>query len=356
YDDNVFVRQSNKVDDWYFITTPALLINLPQRKNLFELEYHSDIYNYMDTGKENNVVDQFLRGSAAFNFPGGLSLIVSDNGGHTHEARSESNIAVTGTRRLSKYYENILNAELSYKISDRFKAAVAYDNEYYNFTSENSDFRDRLENGVSGSVYYKFLPKTSAFVQGVYKNVYHNNGGAVGAQLNSDEYWTSVGLTWDATAKLSGSVKGGYQWKLFQNKDKNNFKSGIYQVGLDYKMTGKTTFRLTGTRQALETDDPNANFSTTTNGRLDVLYSPITNWTVNPYGSFANNRYSSDVNAGGDIARRNDNLMYTGFEVKYAPKKWWEAGVGYKHTVRSSNLTFYDYTDNLAYLSIRGFI
>ena len=46
----------------------------------------------------------------------------------------------------------------------------------------------------------------------------------------------------------------------------------------------------------------------------------------------------------------------TGIEAAYDMNKWFSFGVTYTHAKRSSNLTFYDYTDNTVMLTMKATI
>ena len=105
YDDNVFRTDADRIDDWYFLISPGIKLSVPQRDNLFELEYRADIYKYVDTGNANDVVDHFLRGAAAFNFPGGMSIKAEDLANKSHESRGTANTVEVGSN-LSRYYSN----------------------------------------------------------------------------------------------------------------------------------------------------------------------------------------------------------------------------------------------------------
>ena len=356
YDDNVFATSSNEVDDWYFVVSPGLMFKLPQRDNLFELEYRADIFRYVDTGDGNDTEDHSLRAAADINFPGGLSIKVDDLARKAHEPRGDQNLAVTSTAEVNEYYSNMVNAEVSYALSDRFKVAAAYENYFINYKLASNEFRDRTDNGASASVYYRFLPKTSVLVQGIFKDVYHNNDDPAAPTLNSDEYWALAGLTWEVTAKSTGTIKGGYEWKLFDFPGRKDFRSPVFQVILDHRFTPKTAIKLTGLRQAYETDDPSVNYYTTIRGTAEATYRPLRKIELRPYGSYAHNKYSDETTVAGQTARRTDDVWSAGLDATYDMNKWLSFTLGYRHTDRSSNLDFYDYTDNLVLIRFKAVI
>ncbi|MHB8174566.1 MAG: outer membrane beta-barrel protein [Nitrospirota bacterium] len=366
YDDNVFRTSSDAVRDWYFLISPGIRLNVPQRDNLFQLEYRADIYKYVDTGDANDVSDQYLHGAAAFNFPGGMWIKAEDQANKSHEARGTAN-AVVNNGALSRYYSNLVNAEVGYAFADRYKVSIGYQNYIIDYSLPQDKFRDLFANAATLTLFYQLMPKTSALLQGSYKRVYHDNGNQsvheVAQTLNSNEYWAEGGLTWNITAKSTGTIKGGYEWKLFDYPGRKDFRSPIFEVDLDHQFTAKTGIKLSGLRQAFESDDdiggPNnigSDYYTATMGSVELSYRPVTKIDIKPRGSYADQRYAEDITVGTQTGRRKDGLWDAGIDVTYNMNKWVAISLGYTHSKRVSNFTVYDYTDNLAMISLKGTI
>jgi polysaccharide biosynthesis protein VpsM len=362
YDDNVFRTTADRIDDWYFLISPGIKLDVPQRDNLFELEYRADIYKYIDTGKANNVVDHYLHGAAAFNFPGGMSIKVEDLANKSHESRSTANIVELGSN-LSRYYSNLLNAEIAYAFADRYKVAVGYQNYVIDYNLSDQKYRDQFDNAATLTLFYQLAPKTSALVEGSYKRVVHDNpnvspGETPGLNrlFNSNEYWARAGLTWNITAKSTGTIKGGYEWKIFDNPESKSFRSPIFEVDIDHNFTSKTAIKLSGLRHAFETDEIGASYYTDTTGAIEIDYKPVTKILVTPRSSFSYDDYSQPVTIAGVNATRTDNIWSAGIDVTYNMNKWISVGVGYTHSKRASDFTVYDYTDNLAMIKLKGTI
>lgn len=355
YDDNIFVQNSNEVEDWYFLISPGLLVQHIHGDNHYELEYRADIYRYVDTGAANDVEDHNLRAAISINRPSGLSFSLNDLAKRGHEPRSESNFGVVSLNEVNRYWSNDADIEVAYKFSDRFKLAAAYKNYFIEYDLDTQKFRDRVDNGVGATLYYRFMPKTSLLMQGIYKNVDHLEDNLPAAiRLDSNEYWAMAGLTWDITDKSTGTVKGGYEWKQFDSSGSRDFHSPVYIVSINHRFTPKTSFTLSGLRQASETDDPASPYYTTTQGMLELSFNPIRRLVVKPYGSVTSNRYSGATTVSGDTARRLDLVWLGGVDVSYKLFKYLSFTAGYKHTKRSSTITAYDYTDNMVTLGFKA--
>ena len=368
YDDNVFRTNADRIDDWYFLISPGIKLSVPQRDNLFELEYRADIYEYIDTGNANDVVDHYLRGAAAFNFPGGMSIKVEDLANKAHESRGTENTAAIGSN-LSRYYSNTANAEIAYAFADRYKIALGYQNYIIDYNLSDQKYRDQFDNAATLTLFYQLMPKTSALLEGSYKRVVHDNpNGASGETpglnrlFNSNEYRAEAGLTWDITAKSKGTIKGGYEWKIFDTAGSKNFTNPIFEVDIDHSFTAKTAIKLSGLRQAFETDDATqltqlgADYYTDTTGAIELSYKPVTKIEIKPRGSYSYDKYSQAITIGTQNSTRTDGVWNAGIDLTYNMNKWISVGLGYTHSNRASNFTVYDYTDNLATVKIKGTI
>ena len=314
YDDNVFVlpdgqfmldAKGKRVDrsDWYFLASPGMLVQMGNETNAVEGEFRSDVYRYANTGKANDVEDYYLRLAGVFNKTGRLSVTASDLGSRAHESRSSSNQAISGDE-LNKYYANDLNLQMKYVINRSFDAAIDYKNYTIDYDLGESKYRDRMDNGVGLTLFYKYSPKTSILLEGIYKNVEHTNTThrfttaapitdiSNKGNLDSKEYWLMTGLTWNITSKSIGTAKIGYEWKDFKAKGRSNFGSPIYQVSLAHKFTSKITMKVTGTRQANETDDPAVPYYTSTGAAAEISYFPLRKIEVKPYISDSYSMYA----------------------------------------------------------------
>ena len=364
YDDNVFRTNTDKIDDWYFLVSPGIKLNVPQRDNLFQLEYRADIYKYVDTGNANDIVDHYLRGAAAFNFPGGMSIKVEDMANKSHEARGVENIVEVGSN-LNRYYSNLANAEIAYAFADRYKIALGYQNYIINYNLSDQKYRDQFDNAATLTLFYQLMPKTSALLEGSYKRVNHDNPNVDAASgetpglnrlFDSNEYWAKAGLTWNITAKSTGTIKGGYEWKIFDNPESKSFRSPIFEVDIDHHFTAKTAIKLSGLRQAFETDEVGASYYTDTTGAIGLSYKPVTKIEIAPRGSYSYDKYSHPTTIDTQTATRRDDVWNAGIDLTYNMNKWISVGLGYTYSKRVSNFIVYDYTDNLAMVKLTGTI
>jgi len=355
YDDNVYITNGNEVDDFYFVISPGFYINNSQNmNNELKLTYNADIYRYIDTHAANDVEDHFVSGLIHLNKNGRVWLRVGDDFARKHEDRQHQFVT---TGNIRKMYTNNLEAEVGIRFSEKFEVAFAYEMLYVDFTDSANAYRDRTENSGSLTAFYRMMPKTRLLVQGIYKNIYHTDDTlAVTPTLNSDEVWAMAGVTWDITEKSTGIVKVGYEWKDMQHPAVNDYGTPIYIVEIQHDFTPKTSVALTGTRRAMETDDPNTSYYTTTTGEMRVALHPVRKLLVRPFVRYVHDRYNGATVMNGDRDRRLENTFHYGIDLGYEVNDWLDVRAGYEFSKRSSTLPAYDYSKNLVSLTLSGSI
>ncbi len=132
-------------------------------------------------------------------------------------------------------------------------------------------------------------------------------------------------------------------------------------MDIDHNFTAKTSIKLSGLRQAFETDEPRsyelgADYYTDTTGSIALSFKPVTKIEIAPRGSYSYDKYSQPITIDAQNATRTDGVWNAGIDLTYTMNKWISVGLGYTHSNRASNFTVYDYTDNLAMVKIKGTI
>ena len=225
---------------------------------------------------------------------------------------------------------------------------MGYQNYIVNYNLSSQKYRDQFDNAATLTLFYQLMPKTSALLEGSYKRVVHDNANVDVASgqtpglnrlFNSNEYWAKAGLSWDITAKSKGTIKGGYEWKIFDNPESKSFRSPIFEVDIDHNFTAKTAIKLSGLRQAFETDEVGASYYTDTTGAIALSFKPVSKIEIAPRGSFSHDDYSQPITIAGINATRTDNLWNAGIDLTYTMNKWITVGLGYTHSNRASDFT-----------------
>jgi hypothetical protein len=195
---------------------------------------------------------------------------------------------------------------------------------------------------------YKFWPKTAALVQYIFISRTYPDAPVNDKIINTP----FIGLIWDPTAKISGTVKLGYSFTNYDEKipgRNNSPKSFSTSVQTLYRWSRYTTISLTAQRsQQDDVDFGNSAFWNT--GVFLTLNHEWTYFKTTTYATFSytNNSYINDsFDAGtGTFRRRDDNIIYGGVGLSRSLTRWLRLRLDYSYLNNSSNFSGFTYNDH----------
>ncbi len=338
YDDNVFNTNTDKKHDLSTVITPGVQLIFPRvkRKINFKFLYRSDIerFSHYTSG---NAVNHRVEGEVKAAFPGGLSINLSEQFVRNHDPWG-----VTIGTELDFYRTNLASASVSYELSDRFKLQTDYSYYIVDYDAERNAFRNRADNTISGYLYYRFLPRTSAFIQYEYVLVDYK----VASDSNSREQHFFGGITWDITAKSKGTVKAGYEQKRFNDPALGAFRGLILQASIDHKFNTKRSIMIKAERQTNESNIAGSSYFTTTGFEVeyfDRFTAKLTGFVNTAYGR---DIFNGDITIGTETKQRKEDTWRAGLGMDYQLQKWLRAEFEYKYTTRHSSFDVFNYNSN----------
>ena len=161
------------------------------------------------------------------------------------------------------------------------------------------------------------------------------------AALDSKEQRYLAGVTWQATAKTSGTVKVGQQKKDFDSAGRTDFSSGSWTAAVSWAPRTYSVFEFATNRAAEET-----NGTGDFNDRKDYALAWTHSWT-----SFLRTRLSAtsikDEYKSGSTALRADKTAEYGLTATYQMRRWLNLGLGYTNTDRDPINNSFDYKRNV---------
>jgi polysaccharide biosynthesis protein VpsM len=251
---------------------------------------------------------------------------------------------------------------MSYKFATRYTAKLFYrnvdrqfDKKGYNYGFD-PEWDNYTENDMGGSLYYRFLPKTSVLFE--YGFTHHNQNDRGLTDTNRDydaqRYW--LGLMWEPTAKIVGTIKGGYYQRNYDSGSTSKDWSGFaMENDLKYKLTSYDTFTLTGFRKPLETSVTASHvpgfapgiygtFYISTGGTLAYVH----RFTYKISGIADVSFFNDDYREKGSLGkRREDDRFAGGIGALYQIQDWLAFKLGYRYTNNDSNADDESYKENL---------
>ena len=209
-----------------------------------------------------------------------------------------------------------------------------------------SNFRDRDEAIMAGYLYYRFLPKTSAFFEYERKAVDFTEAST---PLDNAMDSLLLGLTWEMTGRSKGTIKGGRTSKDFKDPAVKDFSVWTWSVDLNHKFNELTSLSVVGSRQVNETNWAGTAYFITTGAYGELKHSFMSKMAILLRGSYGTDRFSNAVPP--ETVVRVDKTRMLGTGLRYTMKDWLEFGADCNKRNRDSNLNAHDYQETQYILS-----
>jgi cell division septation protein DedD len=372
YTDNVFNTPDNEDSDFVTVLSPGIWLSVPRikqklvnintstiapggykvsrssesffRRYQVYLLYAADFELFSKYHSE-NFFGHRIEGLFQYNFRGGLTFEFVDQFLYSHDIRG------TGiSDELDKYYSNLANVRLRFDPGRKLWFMADYANFVVDYRDPINDFRHRNDHALSGYVFYKLQPKTSAFFQYQYIDVNYTND----ILSNSEEHNMYGGLAWDITAKSQGSIKAGYGTKDFADPSIKNADNFILEAQLNHKFTPKTSVTLNAWRRTFETNISTTDYILSHGIEFGYNQQFTGRLMGNVRLSYINDLYKGDLTYDGVTKERKDDY-YTGtIGLYYKFMDWLASGIGYTYTRRNSNFPEFEYTNNMFFFNLTG--
>jgi hypothetical protein len=331
------------------IFSPGLRAALPLREHRFQMEYRGDFGRYNEF-KTENYSDNALKSDLAFNFPGGLSVMIKDDWKAGHDPRGYSQNV-----QVNFYHRNTAGAELGFRPGTKLRLVLNGSSMVLNYQDDSRNgFRDRTDNTLGGTVYYKFLRKTSALLEYDHTAVAFDEGdpGFGNQKLDSKVQRTYLGLTWDLTAQSQGTFKYGYIQKKFKEPGLTDFKGGVVAMNLSHELSTRTSVRLDAERDVNESNDPTQPYYISAGGHLNFIHFIRPKLAAHLQAGLFRDQYPNAMTVGTQTKKRLDDTWTAGAKLDYHARDWLNLGLGYDHSQRRSNIDGFGYIDHLYAFSL----
>jgi hypothetical protein len=339
YDDNLFQSANNKRDSWLLTLSGGAVIDYRDSNKVFRASY-SGIAGRYTSSRNDDYQDHTVRVSFDMMATREAAFRLGYEYLRGHDARGSTDRP--SAFRPDEYESNTAGVMFAYGQKDARARVEAFysqtDREYINnriFTA-GSD-RDTKEAGVAG--YFRIAPKTQILAE--YRRTDIDYALASSLQSGTEER-TYGGVTWEATAATSGTIKVG-QLK----KDFDSGLPGFSDIGWEGLITWSprtySKFDFYSSRTPIEST-----------GEGSFILSDATGvvWT-HAWSSFLTTdvsaRYQKDKYQSNP---RKDEVTTLGVGAKYQLRRWLQFGAQYTYTNRDSTTPLDEYDRNLWLLSL----
>ena len=222
-------------------------------------------------------------------------------------------------------------------------AGKTRDIEYQNFR-ETTRYRDYSNYGLGATFFWRIKGKTDLVAEVRYQETEYDKVDPTSREgtLDSEEYNYLVGLSWDATAKTSGSVKVGAYDRTYDSNERSDSNGFSWEADVSYQLRTYSIFTLASKR-----------FSAETNGAGDAVNANRTTlgWSHNWNKRSSTNLTLGYLNEDYEGTEREDDEYQVSASYNYAMRRWLDLGAGYSYADRDSDIDLYEYSRSVVYIT-----
>jgi hypothetical protein len=343
--DNMFLSEDNEVGSSITQVTPRVTARITDGLQLFSSTFELFNGDYSATD-EDDYTDWKLTGTADVEINVRNKLRIDAEHFNTHEVRgtgfSQGGVFVPVP---DQFDATTVNARYQFGSDTSRGRIVAEANRYerdYTNNELTTFLRNRVDNGWSGTFHLGVLPSTDILFQYRFRDIdYVNDPDAVagiGDTLDSEEQYGYVGVTWEATAKTTGSLKFGYGTKEFVDVDRADSSGPSWEANLRWEPRTYSIVNLTAGRAFGEPSGIGSG--------LDSRSYAI-NWEHQWSGRVKSTLATSQSDDSYIDSPRQDTIRGVSARVDYSLDTWLDVFATAGHDQRQSELPGFNYDQNI---------
>ncbi len=342
FDSNIFQEPDNTNKDW--ITTfrggfqgEGIVMADTALKGGYLAEY-----NLFANYPKQSALNQYVNAAIEHEFKD-ITFKTDDSFQHTY-SRPDSE-----TTQRVLWNKNDLGFKASAEYN-RFGWSAEYRPIYYNYQTDGWQGENRWENDASIVLSYRIYTKTYVFTEFNYGNIDYVK------KVNSDANFFQglVGVRGKLTAKLTGTVKAGWQYRGYTRGTMKDYDSPVTMAGLLEEFSDRDKLEINWIRSPYESLYSGTNYYVDNSINLRHTHKFTDKLSGNIGGLYRLTQYPTETLDGGTWKKRLDNTWNVGAGVEYAMQKWLVCNAGYTFIQRQSNFGSSDYNDNLATVSVKA--
>ena len=334
-DDNLFLNNTNKRASNFTIVNPGFRLLTKSEIGQFSVDYDAKLAHY-NTSRDDDYRDQRLAGTAELVASSSLGFRLGALYAQGHDPRGSTDRSIS--TEPDKYDNTGANALVAYGANGaagRVELEAGTYKRHYTNNRATTFLSDRSNDTAAARFFVRVAPKTSLVFEARQDKFDYESPISL---FDSKEKRFLAGVTWDATALTSGTVKVGRIRKNFDSPALNSYSGTGWEANVRWSPLTYSTFDFFTSKGFLEATGL-GNFI------LDKRY-----------GAAWNHAWSSRVTSGVTYTRaddvydgfnRNDKVDSLGFKVNYKLTRWLTLGGEVAHTKRDSNITAFEYKKNV---------
>lgn len=339
HDDNLLFSNQNPRSSNLYVVSPGFKLDARDPNKVVQASYQGQVGRYTSS-PEDDYVDQTARGQFDMAFDRRNFLRLGYDYIRSHDPRGSTDRPLgSGPDR---YVLSAPGATYAFGTPGAPGRIELYYNDAHkryltNRQSTIASDRDTQEYG--GVFYWRVMPRTYVMAEARETNIRYY---LATSPFSADERRYYAGLTWEATAATTGTVKVGQLRREFRHGTFPDFSGTSWEGSVTWAPFSYSKFDVYTARQTNEST-----------GLGDFILSSLAGMTwSHGWTSYVTTaidaRYQRDAYQGFD---RTDKTAAVNAKVAYRFRRWLILGAEYTHTKRDSNVPFFEYDRNIYLLT-----
>ena len=342
HNDNIFSTETNEKSSVISVINPNVQFIAEKENDAYRVTYDLKVGTFHDS-RADDYVDHTLTGEAILELNSRNRLDLTAGLAKVHEDRGSNN-AATGDKP-ARYTDVGLAGVYRYGAEGaqgNLEVGASYlDHTYDNLGSLN-DGRERENLRLDTTFFYRVAPKTRALFEVRAEDIDYKLSTS---DLDNTEMKYLAGVTWDATAKTSGTAKFGYQEKDYDSASRDDQDGASWEVAVQWAPRTYSTFDFVTSQEFEEASGSEDGIDTES---FSVFWNHA--W---------NDRYSTQVmlsHMSEDYIglTREDETDSAMIGFNYELQRWVSVNFAYTYTDKDSDLAGESETKNLFMLTLQG--
>ena len=338
YDDNFRAVENDEESSWITTIAPTFTLGAEGRKSAYQVSYTAVSDTFHSSHKDNNT-DHHLTGDVGMEFDARNRLKL--NAGY-HDVEDTASL----DQQVENDMYNTKNVGGVYTYgAETARAQIDFGANYEELRYTNSDHlnadKERDSTALRSTFYYRVAPKTKALLEARYTDYNYVSNDL----RNSENTGLLAGVTWEATAKTTGTAKFGREKKDFDDSSVGEKSGGMWEVGATWEPRTYSRFGL-NTRRGFDEGEDNASTIESQTTTLSWEH----DWAERLTSNVSYTRSDRDYQ---DIERE-DKIDTFGVGLTYAMRRWLDVGIGYKYSENDSDAVNESYERNIYALTFNA--
>jgi hypothetical protein len=339
-DDNLFSSNANKKSSDLAIYNPGFLLEAKGESSQLRFGYDLKSGKYGSSSAD-DYTDYKIFGSGDFVVTSSMGFRIGADSSRGHDPRGSTDRGFAASP--DEYRVNGGNALFAYGANDatgRIELeAGTLDRRYLN-NRATTTVSDRSTDNFAGRFFFKVAPKTSLLVEARQDKLDYKLSTSL---QDSKETRFLVGVTWDATAATSGTIKIGQIKKDFSAASRTDYSGTGWEGSVAWKPLSYSKVDLFTTKSFSESTGVG-------NFLLSKRYGAtwIHGWDSRLTSTLSVSRNDDSFSG----SSRSDTTDTYGFKVDYKLMRWLTIGGEYNSTKRDSNVPSVGFKRNMYMLTV----